>query len=254
VTRKKLSRHPVLGLEDVRVFFDGVAGNYHESHGRADRLLRYRLRVLRDLLPTERSGLLVEIGCGPGQHLLALAEHFRKSVGLDLSPAMIERAELSRRTHPLRQCIDFAVDPAEELATLRANTVDALICVGAFEHMLQKERVLHQIRRVLRRQGRFACLTPNGAYVWYRHLAKRWGCEVHHLSTDHFLSAAEFRSLLAANGLEVETLGYWTFVPRGDMPTMAGRLLDVLDILGRWLHIPALRGGLYVLARPAERQ
>lgn len=252
--RKPLTSHPVRGREDVRAFFDDVARDYRESHGDAAQLFRYRLRLLHALLPQEQGGVLVEIGCGPGQHLLALAARFDRAVGLDLSPVMIEQAERLRRQHPLRERIVFAVDPAEELATLEPDSVDALICIGAFEHMLQPDRVLRQIRRVLKVDERFVCLTPNGGYVWYTHLARRLGCEVRHLTTDRFVTERRFRALLAASGLEVEHAGYWTFIPRGDMPRAVATVLDVLDAFGRIFGVPALRGGLYLVAKKAGQR
>ena len=251
---KRLISHPVRRRDDVRVFFDRVAGKYRESHGDADRLLAYRLGLLRRLLPGRPHGLLVEIGCGPGLHLLALAERFNRAIGLDLSPLMIEQAERLRQAHPASERLSFRVDPAEELASVQAGSVDALICVGAFEHLFAQDQALFQIRRVLKRDGRFVCLTPNGRYVWYTRLARCLNCEIRHLSTDRFLDETEFRSLLRAAELDVAESGYWTFVPRGDMPPVAATLLRALDAVGRAFRIPALRGGLYIVAKPTDRR
>lgn len=251
LNRKRLTSHTVRQADDVRAFFDDVARDYRESHGHAATLLRDRLHLLRALLPKKCGGLLVEIGCGPGQHLLALAEHFERAIGLDLSPAMIELAESLRRQHPLRDRIAFAVDPAERLATLRPTSVDALFCVGAFEHMLDREQVLQQIRRVLKPEGRFVCLTPNGSYLWYTGIAAHMGYAVRHLTSDQFITEGEFRALLAASGFTLVTAGYWSFIPRGDMPALAGTIMSTLDALGRVFGIPGFRGGLYIAATPS---
>jgi len=250
LSRKRLTSHTVRRADDVRAFFDDVAQDYRESHGNAPTLLRDRLRLLRALLPQARGGLLVEIGCGPGQHLLALAEHFERAIGLDLSPAMIELAEHLRHQHPLRDRIAFAVDPAEQLATLAPSSVDALFCVGAFEHMLDRGQVLRQIRRVLKPEGCFICLTPNGRYLWYTGIAAHLGYEVRHLTSDHFITEGEFRTLLATSGFTLVTVGYWSFIPRGDMPALAGTVMTALDAIGRVLGIPDFRGGLYIAAAP----
>jgi 2-polyprenyl-6-hydroxyphenyl methylase/3-demethylubiquinone-9 3-methyltransferase len=242
----------VQGAPQIQEFFDEVASDYAESHGEPDRLFGYRLQLLKTLMAGARRGILVEIGCGPGQHLMALADDFERAIGLDLSPAMINRAEIARFDHPLRERIRFAVDPAEELRTLSPQTIDVLFCVGALEHIPQKTLVLRQIRRVLVPEGRFICLTPNGGYIWYAHVARWLGCEVRHLSTDQFITARELRKLLTAAGFATETLGYWTFIPRGDMPAPAARLMDLLDGAGRLFRLPALRGGLCVRARLAS--
>lgn len=241
-------------IADVRAFFDAMAADYRDIHGPSDRWLRQRLDILRDLLPAPRGGLIVEIGCGTAMHLVALADRYDRAVGLDLSPAMIERCEAVRHHHPLRDRLRFAVDPAERLHTLGDDTVDALICVGAFEHLLDQPRAAAQIGRVLKPGGTFACLTPNGAYLWYTRIAPLLGLATQHLSTDRFLSESQWRELLGRAGLQVPVVRYWSFIPRGDMPRPAAMLLDALDGVGRLPGLNRLRGGLALRAiKPLPR-
>ena len=235
-------------IDDVRVFFDEVAEDYRDAHGCSERSLSYRLGILQRLLPERRSGSIVEIGCGTAMHLSSLAEGYDQAIGLDLSPAMIAHCEAERLRHPLCERLRFAVDRAEELATQRDGTVDALICVGAFEHILDRPRAAAQIHRVLKPGGTFVCLTPNGAYLWYTHLAPALRLETKHLSTDRFLTSREWIGLLTTAGFDAPAVRSWTFIPRGDMPVLAARLLQVLDGLGRRFRIDALRGGLALRA------
>lgn len=236
------------GTEDVRAFFDGIAERYGESHGAPDILLSYRLSIIGRLLGTDSGGALLEIGCGTGIHLFALAERFREILGTDLSKGMIEAAERRREAHPKKASIRLTVDPGEKLATVRDSQVDVVLCVGALEHMLDKRAVLAQVRRVLKPKGLFICLTPNGSYIWYSRLAPRLGLATRHLSTDRFLTPRELLSELKAAGLNPAELGFWSFIPKGDMPGWTARLLILLDRLGKALRIPALRGGLYAKA------
>lgn len=243
-----LQPHPVHSIDDVRSFFDGLADAYRECHGSADRLLRYRLALARRLLAPAIGGTLLEIGCGPGGHLFALADAYSRAIGTDLSPGMIDAAERIRRAHPRAAQIELRVEPAERLASIEDDAVDAVLCVGAFEHMLDKAAVLAAVHRVLRPGGRFACLTLNGDALWYRHIAPRLGYEVRHLSSDRPVNAAEMGELLATSGLRIEASGYWRFVARGDMPAWAAHALQCLDRVGA-VCLPSLfRGGLYVCA------
>jgi 2-polyprenyl-6-hydroxyphenyl methylase/3-demethylubiquinone-9 3-methyltransferase len=115
--------------------------------------------------------------------------------------------------------------------------------------MLDKEGVVGQVRRVLRPDGRFVCLTLNGGYCWYRHLAPALRRDVRHLSTDRFLTAVELESLLAAAGLETVARRFWTFVPWGDLPAGAGPVLTALDWCGRRTGWGYLRGGVAIAAK-----
>jgi ubiquinone/menaquinone biosynthesis C-methylase UbiE len=244
----RLRTRSVQDSDDIRAFFDAIAGGYRESHGSADLLLDCRLALMRRLLAPGPGGVLLEIGCGPGVHLFPLAAAFSRVIGADLSPEMIVAAERIRRTHPCAARIELHAERAERLTSIRDNAVDAVLCVGAFEHMPDKPAVLGEVRRVLKPGGRFVCLTVNGDYLWYRRIAPWLGYEVKHLSSDRFVNATEMRALLQGVELQVDEMGYWRFVARGDMPGWSARALEWLDRAGMVCKSPLLRGGLYVCA------
>jgi 2-polyprenyl-6-hydroxyphenyl methylase/3-demethylubiquinone-9 3-methyltransferase len=209
------------------------------------------LGVIERLLAGAPQGTLLEIGCGTATHLVALADSFDHAIGTDASAAMVDAGRrLAEMTKPGAN-ISVSVDPAEQLATIADRSVDAVVCVGALEHMSDKERVLGQVRRVLTPDGRFVCLTPNGAYCWYRHVAPMLGRDVRHLSTDRFLTPAELEALLHAAGLETTKRLFWTFVPSGDLPAGTKPILAALDWCTRLTGRGYLRGGIAIAARPA---
>jgi 2-polyprenyl-6-hydroxyphenyl methylase/3-demethylubiquinone-9 3-methyltransferase len=247
----RLTTRAVNSPADVIRHFDELAPVYAESHGSARRLLSYRLGVIRRLLVGAPRGTLLEIGCGTAIHLLELAGDFDRAVGTDMSPAMVEAASKLAERNGAGANISFRVDPAEELSTVADASVDAVVCVGALEHMPDKARVLGQVRRVLTPGGRFVCLTPNAGYCWYRHLAPALGRDVRHLSTDRFVTTAELGSLLRAAGLNAVTHRYWTFVPRGDVPAGVGPILTALDWCARPTGWGCPRGGIAVAATPS---
>jgi ubiquinone/menaquinone biosynthesis C-methylase UbiE len=234
---------------DIRAFFDAIAGSYRESHGSADLLLNYRLDLIRRLLAPSVGGVLLEIGCGPGVHLFPIANTFRRAIGADLSPDMIVAAESIRRTHRCAAHIELYAEPAECMASINNQAADAVLCVGAFEHMTDKPAVLYEVRRVLKPGGRFVCLTLNGDYLWYRCIAPWLGYEVKHLSSDHFVNQGEMRTLLQGVDLQIDEIGYWRFVATGDVPGWAARLLQGMDRVGMFFRPSLLRGGLYVCAQ-----
>jgi SAM-dependent methyltransferase len=244
----------VTSPEDLVRHFDALAPWYAEAHGPAERLLSYRLGVIRRLLAGAPRGTLLEIGCGTAVHLLALADAFDRAIGTDVSPAMVEAARGRVAASRPGAGISVRVDRAEELATVADASVDAVVCVGTLEHIPDKERVVRQVRRVLTPSGRFVCLTPNGGYCWYRHLAPILGRDVRHLSTDRFLTPAELDALLRAGGLAVVARRFWTFVPGGDLPAGTKPVLAALDRFARRTRWGYLRGGIAVAARPADHQ
>jgi 2-polyprenyl-6-hydroxyphenyl methylase/3-demethylubiquinone-9 3-methyltransferase len=239
-----LQTTPAQSTEDIRAFFAAIAATYADSHGQADQALRDRLDLIDSLLAGTRRNTLVEIGCGTGLHLFPLASSFQQTIGTDLSPAMIARAEAIRCNHTHDRRIHLRVDPAESLGTIDNAIADAVLCVGALEHMPNKAAVLHQVFRILKPGGAFVCLTPNGDYAWYRHLAPRLGLSIRHLSTDRFLGNNELCTLLDDSGLILERIQVWTFIPRGDMPRHWATALQFADWAGRLTGVTCLRGGL----------
>lgn len=106
---------------------------------------------------------------------------------------------------------------------------------------------------LLKPVGRFFCLTLNGGYVWYKMLAPLLGLETRHLSTDRFLTEAKFVQMLAIARFGRIRAGYWTFIPKGDMPPAIGAILNRMDAMAKALRLNSLRGGLLVSAEKEER-
>ncbi|MDT3680512.1 MAG: methyltransferase domain-containing protein [Burkholderiaceae bacterium] len=248
----RLSTRIVRDPDDVVRFFDALAPEYHDCHADADGALRNRLALIRLLLP-ERRARLVEIGCGNGMHLFELASQFETVIGVDVSPAMIAAAETTRARHRYAARIRLVVERAERLASIVDASCDVVLCVGAFEHMSDQPAVLVEAARVLRPGGAFVCLSPNGGYLWYTRFAPWLGLDTRHLSTDRFVAPAQWPALLAGSGLQSVAIGFWRFVPTGDMPRGAGIAMLALDRIGAFLRVDSLRGGCYVKAvKPAE--
>jgi len=235
---------PVERTADIEAYFDREAAAYREQHGPQSRLLAYRLGLIRSLARFRPTDRVVEIGCGPGNHLLPLAALYASAIGTDLSANMVAMARQRCHEEGLAGKVQFRADDAQALATVPDGAADVAFCVGAFEHMVDKRAVLASVARVLVPGGRFACLTPNGDWLWYRRLAPWLGLATTRLATDRFVGAEEVRRLLGECGFADIAVGHWTFVPRGDMPAGCAVALDLLDAAGHVLLPRHLRGGL----------
>ena len=243
---RRLTITPIDGREGVRAFFDTQAADYREAHGDEARLLRYRLSIIRQHARFAPDAAVLEIGCGDGRHLFGIGADIGRSVGIDLSPRMIEAARAKLKRSPSRGKLTFQVDAAEELTSLASGAFDLVFCVGALEHMLDHAAVCRSVWRVLRPGGRFVCLTINGGHVWYRKFAPLLGIEMRRLSTDHFLTRTELVRLLQEAGFREVRSDAWTFVQRGDIPRFWAAALGIADAIGRLIRTTSLRGGLVI--------
>jgi len=239
---------PVDNPADARDFFDRIAADLTDPHGNPERRLKHRLRLIKESLSHHDYGEILEIGCGSGGHLLALMGKSRRGTGIDISSRMLDEAKKKAQASPFASRIVYKKDDARYLHTVTDSSMDVVLCVGAFEHMLDKQAVLRNVYRVLKAGGRFVCLTPNGKHIWYSRIAPRLKVNTKHLSTDEFITPEWVRRRLPEPGFVIEQIRCWTFVPRGDLSVFMGIALHLLDILGKAFKISSFRGGLLIAA------
>ena len=246
---KKLKTTQCASEDEILQFFEKSALDYQEAHGDADRLLKYRMAQLIEWAALKSDEVVLDVGCGNGHHLLYLAPFIGRGIGIDFSKNMIDSAQNALQNSSHSQKLQFQVDSAQDIKTISDEIIDLVICVGSFEHMLEKERVIKQFQRVLKPGGRIVLMTPNGKFLWYHYFAPFFNYHTRHLSTDLFLSAHQLQEMLTTENFSNIKVGYWTFIPKGDMPSFWGILMGILDVMGRFLRIANFRGGLIVRAK-----
>jgi len=75
---RKLATKRVYGTADIKKHFDQSAYEYREQHGAADRLLEYRLNLIRKHGQLSQDDVVLDVGCGNGHHLLAIAGEIKR--------------------------------------------------------------------------------------------------------------------------------------------------------------------------------
>jgi ubiquinone/menaquinone biosynthesis C-methylase UbiE len=96
--------------------------------------------------------VVLDLGCGTGRLTRRLAERFPGAtvVGLDLSEGMLGEAQAAGRR---AQSPSYVRGDALSLP-LRTGSVDAVVCTESFHWYPDQARVLDDLVRVLRRDGR----------------------------------------------------------------------------------------------------
>lgn len=244
--RKILTTKQVSSPNEIKMFFEESAQDYHEQHGHPDKLLHYRIEQVLNTVQIGQDDTVLDIGCGNGHHLFALANKIKMGIGIDFSEKMIQIAREKLAQTNLQDKLHFQVDDSQKLTSIQDCSIDVVMCIGAFEHMQDKKRVAQQMFRVLKENGRLVVLTPNGDYFWYKRLAPALGLDTKHLSSDTFIGRDELKDLFRVVNFSSIEISYWTFIPRGDMNQMLANFLQFLDFFGRSFKIPFFRGGIIV--------
>ena len=189
--------HPMPSEAEIRSFYPD---RYYGEPGRkfwpsVEALLRVvgsrHVRFLSRGLP--EGGRILDVGCGRGVHLAALADRGFEVHGFELS-------ESAARGADPRAKLTIAPDLAE--ARYPAASFDSVILWHVLEHLPDPVATLAEIRRILRPGGQLVVAVPNFSSLQARWAGPGW----FHLDPPrhlyHFPIAALER-LLASSGFSV---------------------------------------------------
>lgn len=98
----------------------------------------------------------IDLACGPGTLALRFARHARWVCGLDLTPAMLVRAQHAAAAEGLRN-LDFATSDAHALPFADAS-LDIAVPSYSLHHMADSSAVIGEMARVLKKGSRVGVL------------------------------------------------------------------------------------------------
>lgn len=117
--------------------------------------------IFLDYLDVQPGDRLLDVGCGPGLLLERALERELDAHGVDLSVVALSMA---RRAYPRAR---LSACNAESLC-YPTGSFDHLTCIGVFEHCLDPDRTLSEMKRVLRPHGRLCIMVPNSRTLKWR--------------------------------------------------------------------------------------
>ena len=161
--RIRSEEEPVYQMKrnDQRIYWD-YAPIWWDDSQRPQRLLASlvhpRLAYFDRIAPDWEGVKVLDLGCGGGFMSEALVRRGARVIGVDPCMALIEFAHQHAKEAKFE--IVYLVGTGEALP-LEDNSVDRVVCVDVLEHVQNIEKVLVEIRRVLRRNGIFFFDTIN---------------------------------------------------------------------------------------------
>ena len=198
-------KNKVFDYEDV---FMGVRGEKPATYFRSFRE-DYRLRSLVRTIKLNK-GKLLDIGCGGGMLTESLPYYFRKAsiFGCDISKTAIKyAAEFGSGKVRYSQIQDDRFPYGD-------NFFDACICFDVLEHVPNVNFFLQEVRRVLKKDGKFLLIVPCEGqlftYTWlfqkthlWEDLTFRYLGHIHPEFTHEIVL-----SLLQKNGFSIQNKAY----------------------------------------------
>lgn len=144
------------------------------------------LDAVVELVPLDPGARWVEVACGPGLISRGMAPRVGSVQGLDLTPAMVEKARAEAAAAKVDN-VSFAVGDATAL-DLAADSFDGAITRFSLHHIPAPVRVLEEMRRVVRPGGLVVVAdhvtdadADGGAAAWHEEIERlrdpsHWAC------------------------------------------------------------------------------
>ncbi len=116
-------------------------------------------RVARALGINETS-VVLDFGCGPGFYSVSFAKIAKQVVAVDLQEKMLKKAEKYAQKNGVKNKMQFIRTDGEELPQLRRSLCDFVFLSFVYHEIgdASKERVLLELRRVLKVGGKLAIM------------------------------------------------------------------------------------------------
>ncbi len=141
---------------DIAKFYDKKysKGGYFSEQTFNTRALLI-LNIKRD-----KNKRLLDVACGQGT-LLAEAEKYMQTYGVDISKQAIEKAKkIAKQTV-------FKISAGEKLP-FKDGFFDYIACMGSLEHFVDMDSALKEMKRVLKVDGKVLIHVPNSVYLVHK--------------------------------------------------------------------------------------
>jgi len=108
---------------------------------------------------------ILDVGCGPGWLAVDLAKRGYRGVGVDAAAAMIRHCKLRAAHDRDLDLWSYSLGDVEALP-FQDGSFDAAICAGVIDYLPNDTKLLREVRRVLKPNGRFIlCVTNKYGYT-----------------------------------------------------------------------------------------
>ncbi len=170
-------------------------------------------KILADLIKKTNPISIADFGCGDGAILydlgrIGLLENTKEIFAVDLSEERIRRIKDNFNFNVKTIC-----SSADDVKTIRDESVDLAICTQVIEHVPNEQRLLGEIRRTLKPGGfMYISSVVKKWYGWYFYRANgKWVLDPTHLR--EYSSAGQFCDLISDSEFKINSFKLSIFRP-----------------------------------------
>jgi ubiquinone/menaquinone biosynthesis C-methylase UbiE len=143
----------------VRGLFDAKAAGWPSKYVPGGRLTGRLTRLAAAVAyRAPAGGSVLDLGCGTGELVIALAASGMQATGCDISPEMLRIAA----DEPSANVVDWVeLEPDWQVLPFRASVFDAVVASSVLEYVDDPVTTLRECHRVLRPGGTALCTVPD---------------------------------------------------------------------------------------------
>jgi len=138
---------------EIKIAYDLMSKFYDRGLALTRKIESLEEDCLKEIIGYLKKRIL-DLGCGTGRYTLRLSYEQSYIVAIDISTGMLSVLKDKTRSVKKDAFIDVINADAERIP-VRNNAFDNIICTLAFDHFIDKERVVNECSRVLKREGAF---------------------------------------------------------------------------------------------------
>jgi ubiquinone/menaquinone biosynthesis C-methylase UbiE len=160
---------------------------------------QHRLAPYRNRVVSNARGRVLEVGIGSGLNLPFYGNTVAEIIGLEPSPKLVEMANKAARQTPIPLRL---IEGTAEAIPIEDDSVDAVVTTWTMCNILEVQKAVQEMRRVLKPGGRLLFVEHGRASEprvrwWQDHLTPAWrrlsgGCHLNR-AIDELIERAGFR-------------------------------------------------------------
>ena len=113
----------------------------------------------------KRSDVVLDLGSGNGQSSIKASRFAKKVVGLEINKELIKIAKKSAEIKKLKN-VTFLESDLEGKLNIKNNSFDKAIFLDVLEHLIKRDQILREIKRILKPRGVLFLGVPNSQTSW----------------------------------------------------------------------------------------
>ena len=169
-----------------------------------------------------KTDLVLDLGSGNGQNAIKSAKYAKKIIGLEFNDSLLKIARNTVKAKRLRN-VEFKKVNLEDKIKLNDASVNKVIILDVLEHLVNREQVLIEIKRLLKSRGLLLVSVPNSQTSWKKLQRSAGVCSFSDPDHKAEFTQKQIESLLEKFGFKIIHFGYSSF----DTP-----LRGLIDIIG----------------------